>query len=94
MTPLITRQEALDLGELEDRAAIEALIERAWQARSRGLVTEAAGDLTQPQRPRRVGRPRTIMLPGTLGVGLRRARGRSPAAQYRRVSVRTSVIVT
>jgi len=33
MAPLITREEALELGELEDRAAIEALIERAWQAR-------------------------------------------------------------
>jgi biotin synthase len=33
MPPLITREEALRLGELEDRGAIEALIERAWQAR-------------------------------------------------------------
>jgi biotin synthase len=33
MPPLITREEALRLGELEDHAAIEALIERAWQAR-------------------------------------------------------------
>ena len=33
MTPLTTRQEALRLGELEDRAAIEALIERAWKVR-------------------------------------------------------------
>ncbi|MDP2709805.1 MAG: biotin synthase BioB [Solirubrobacteraceae bacterium] len=33
MAPLITREEALALGELEDHAAIEALIERAWQAR-------------------------------------------------------------
>jgi biotin synthase len=33
MAPLITREEALRLGELEDRAEIEALIERAWQAR-------------------------------------------------------------
>ncbi|MBA3328389.1 MAG: biotin synthase BioB, partial [Solirubrobacterales bacterium] len=33
MPPLITREEALALGELEDRAAIEALIERAGQAR-------------------------------------------------------------
>ena len=33
MTPLITREEALALGELEDRAAIEALIERAWKVR-------------------------------------------------------------
>lgn len=33
MPPLITREEALRLGELEDRAAIEALIERAWKAR-------------------------------------------------------------
>ncbi|MEY2440847.1 MAG: biotin synthase [bacterium] len=33
MPPLITREEALRLGELEDRAAIEALIERAWAVR-------------------------------------------------------------
>src|ERR671918_2282668 len=33
MAPLITREEALRLGELEDRAEIEALIERAWRAR-------------------------------------------------------------
>jgi biotin synthase len=33
MPPLITREEALRLGELEDRAEIEALIERAWKAR-------------------------------------------------------------
>jgi biotin synthase len=33
MEPLITRKEALELGELEDHAEIEALIERAWRAR-------------------------------------------------------------
>src|SRR6266542_330009 len=33
MPPLITREEARELGELEDHAAIEALVERAWQAR-------------------------------------------------------------
>ncbi len=33
MPPLITREEALALGELEEHAAIEALIERAWRAR-------------------------------------------------------------
>src|SRR6266545_6466931 len=33
MQPLITRAEALQLGELDDRATIEALVERAWQAR-------------------------------------------------------------
>jgi biotin synthase len=33
MPPLITREEAIRLGELEDHAAIEALVERAWQAR-------------------------------------------------------------
>jgi biotin synthase len=31
--PLISHEEALRLGEIEDRAAIEALIERAWRAR-------------------------------------------------------------
>jgi biotin synthase len=34
MPPLITREEALRLGELEDPAAIEALVERAWRART------------------------------------------------------------
>jgi biotin synthase len=33
MPPLITREEALQLGAIEDHAAIEALVERAWQAR-------------------------------------------------------------
>ncbi len=33
MPPLITREEALRLGDLEDHAAIEALIERAWKVR-------------------------------------------------------------
>ncbi len=33
MPPLITREEARQLGELEDHGAIEALIERAWRAR-------------------------------------------------------------
>jgi biotin synthase len=33
MAPLITREEALRLGELEDRDEIEALVERAWQVR-------------------------------------------------------------
>src|SRR4051795_11054048 len=41
MPPLITREEALHLGDLEDRADIEALVERAWQAR-----TERFGDST------------------------------------------------
>src|SRR5882757_6510635 len=33
MASLITREEALRLGEIEDHGGIEALIERAWQAR-------------------------------------------------------------
>jgi biotin synthase len=33
MPPLITREEALQLGEIEDHAQIEALIGRAWEAR-------------------------------------------------------------
>jgi biotin synthase len=41
MEPLITRAEARELGELEDHAAIEELIERAWKAR-----TEQFGDST------------------------------------------------
>jgi biotin synthase len=31
--PLISREEALRLGEVEDRAEIEALVERAWRVR-------------------------------------------------------------
>ena len=41
MPPLITRDEALALGEIEDHGAIEALVERAWQARQ-----ERFGDST------------------------------------------------
>jgi biotin synthase len=33
MPPLITREEALRYGELEDRAAIEELVEQAWSVR-------------------------------------------------------------
>jgi biotin synthase len=33
MPPLITRNEALSLGEIEDHAEIEALVERAWAVR-------------------------------------------------------------
>jgi biotin synthase len=33
MPPLITREEALRLGELEDHADIEALVDRAWRVR-------------------------------------------------------------
>src|ERR671921_2352714 len=33
MPPLISREEALRLGAPEDRAEIEALIERAWRVR-------------------------------------------------------------
>jgi biotin synthase len=39
--PLIDREEALRLGELEERAEIEALVERAWRAR-----VERFGDST------------------------------------------------
>ncbi len=41
MLSLITREEALALGELEDHAAIGALVERAWAAR-----VERFGDAT------------------------------------------------
>jgi biotin synthase len=41
MPPLITREEALELGELEDHRAIQALVERAWEARQ-----ERFGDST------------------------------------------------
>src|SRR5437660_10584296 len=41
MPPLITREEALRLGELEDPVAIETLVERAWNAR-----VERFGDST------------------------------------------------
>src|SRR5438067_7744601 len=33
MPPLITREEALALGEIEDHGQIEALVRRAWEAR-------------------------------------------------------------
>jgi len=33
MAPLITREEALTLGALNDHAGIEALVERAWHVR-------------------------------------------------------------
>ena len=41
MPPLITPEEALQLGEIEDHAEIEALVERAWRAR-----VERFGDST------------------------------------------------
>jgi biotin synthase len=41
MAPLITREEALELGTLRDHAEIEALVERAWLAR-----VEQFGDST------------------------------------------------
>jgi biotin synthase len=41
MPPLITRREALRLGDIEDHAEIEALVERAWEAR-----VERFGDST------------------------------------------------
>jgi biotin synthase len=41
MPSLITPTEALELGEIEDHAEIEALVERAWEAR-----TERFGDST------------------------------------------------
>jgi biotin synthase len=41
MPPLITRAEALELGQLQDPAAIGALVERAWTARR-----ERFGDAT------------------------------------------------
>jgi biotin synthase len=41
MPPLISRDEALRLGEIRDHAEIEALVERAWQAR-----VERFGDST------------------------------------------------
>jgi biotin synthase len=41
MAPLITREEASRLGEIEDHAQIEALVKRAWEAR-----VERFGDST------------------------------------------------
>src|ERR1700704_1970673 len=41
MPPLITREEASRLGEIEDHAQIEALVKRAWEAR-----VERFGDST------------------------------------------------
>jgi len=41
MPPLITREEALQLGEIEDHEEIQALVQRAWEAR-----VERFGDST------------------------------------------------
>jgi biotin synthase len=41
MPPLITREEALRLGQISDHGEIEALVERAWEAR-----VERFGDST------------------------------------------------
>src|SRR4029077_4789655 len=41
MPPLITREQARQLGELEEHAQIEALVQRAWEAR-----VERFGDST------------------------------------------------
>ena len=41
MPPLITREEALELGAITDHAEIEALVDRAWAAR-----VERFGDST------------------------------------------------
>jgi biotin synthase len=41
MPPLITREQAVGLGQLEDHAQIEALVQRAWEAR-----VERFGDST------------------------------------------------
>src|SRR6266571_1264850 len=41
MPPLITREEALALGEIEEHGQIEALVQRAWEAR-----VERFGDST------------------------------------------------
>src|SRR2546425_1643645 len=41
MAPLITREEALRLGEIADHAEIEALVDRAWRVR-----VERFGDST------------------------------------------------
>jgi biotin synthase len=41
MAPLITREQALALGDIEDHAEIEALVQRAWEAR-----VERFGDST------------------------------------------------
>ena len=46
MPPLISQEEALRLGQIEDHAEIEALIERAWQAR-----VERFGDSTDMPAP-------------------------------------------
>ncbi len=39
MAPLITREEALELGQLRDPQAIEALVERAWAVRQERFGT-------------------------------------------------------
>ena len=70
MPPLITREEALELGQIEDHEEIEALVERAWQAR--------AGALRRLHRPVLAGQRQVRRLRGGLRllrpVALRRGR--------------------
>jgi len=54
MPPLITREEAHRLGEIEDRAEIEALVERAWRVRVERFAD--ATDMRSPVDARSGGR--------------------------------------
>ena len=75
MPPLITREEALRLGELEDRAEIEALIERAWQVARRALRGRDRPVLARQREVRRLRAGLRLLRP----VALRR--GRDAAAR-------------
>ena len=70
MPPLITREEALALGELTDHAEIEALVERAWQARRRALRRLHRHVLAGQRQVRRLRRGLRLLR----AVALRRGR--------------------
>ena len=75
MPPLITREEALRLGEITDHAEIEALVERAWQARAGALRRRDGHVLAGQREVRRLRRGLRLLRP----VALRR--GRDAAAR-------------
>ena len=70
MPPLITREEALALGELTEHAEIEALVERGWQRARRALRRLDRHVLAGQREVRRLRRGLRLLRP----VALRRRR--------------------
>ena len=68
--PLITREEALRLGELDDPVEIGALVERAWQVRGRALRRLDRHVLAGQRQVRRLRRGLRVLR----AVALRRGR--------------------